>query len=129
MGYAYYGQPETGWGTVRNSFSSGFMSAFLEKLLNRPPPPDTLYYPLFVSPYDFGSLTAIFSWPALLYGLALVSIKSKHPYILRAILALIIITSLGAGRIDIYAGILLFLTTGSGPKQYFSKQKEKTETK
>ena len=129
MGYAYYGQPETGWGTVRNSFSSGFMSAFLEKLLNRPSPPDTLYYPLFVSAQDFGYLTAWFLWPAFLYALALICIKTKHPYLLRTIFAIMILTGPGTGKLDIYAVVLLILTFGSGPKEYFSKPKEKTETK
>lgn len=122
MGYAYFGQPESGWGVAHNSFIDGFMSAFLEKLLNRPSPPHTLYYPLFVSAYNFGKLIALFLFPTILYGLAIVFIKGRNLYLLRGVLTILIILTLGRGGIDIFAGLLLFLTSGQGPKDYFKSK-------
>lgn len=125
MGYAYFGQPESGWGTLRNNFFDSFMNALLEALLKRPSPPDVLYYPLHVSAYDFGKLTPVFLFPAVLYGLAVVFVKTKHLYLLRTVLALMFILSIGMGRLDIYVAILMILTTGNGAKEYFSKEKLK----
>jgi hypothetical protein len=112
-------------GYSENNFFDSFMSALLEGLLKRPSPPDVLYYPLHVSAYDFGKLTPVFLFPAVLYGLAVVFVKTKHLYLLRTVLALMFLMSIAMGRLDIYVAVLMILTTGNSAKEYFSKEKAK----